>query len=134
EGWAEYWAHTLGTCTSNTQDFNYEGNVATALDGLEKCSSRPTMVRVLRENPAGVTGVIHSYSEFKSKWDAIVGPRGCLIRPPITGVEGVEPTLSSSQVIAGAQQQISAVNRLIARLSSRMTSANRIARRVGPCR
>src|SRR5947208_3130702 len=43
EGWAEYWAHTLGSCTSNTQDFNYEGNVATALDGLEKCSSRPTM-------------------------------------------------------------------------------------------
>src|SRR5436305_3970977 len=67
EGWAEYWAHTLQTCTSNTADYTYEGNVATALNGLEQCSSRATLVRVLRENP----GSIHSYSEFKAKWDAI---------------------------------------------------------------
>jgi hypothetical protein len=127
EGWAEYWAHTLTTCGDGT-NFNFEGNVATALDGLEKCSSRPTLVRVLRENP----GSIHSYSEFKAKWDAIVGPRPCLIRP-ITGIEGVENSLSSAQLTSEVQKQISGLNRLIASLSRQLTTAKRRALSPGRC-
>jgi hypothetical protein len=133
EGWAEYWAHTLSTCTSDITNYNYEGNVATALNGLEQCSSRPTLVRVLRENPAGITGGIHSYSEFKTKWDAIVGPRPCLIRP-IGGVVAVEDSFSIARLTSEVNKQIAAINRVIASLSRRMTGARRLASRVGGCR
>ena len=45
----------------------------------------------------------------------------------------METTLSPSQVISGAQQQIAAVNRLIARLSRQLNPARRLARSVGAC-
>jgi hypothetical protein len=129
EGWAEYWAHTLTTCAGDPTNFNYEGNVATALNSLEKCSSRPTLVRVLRENP----GSIHSYSAFKAKWDAIVGPKACLLST-ITGIEGVENSLSSAQLTSDVQNQINAQKRLIASLSGQMGSVKRRARSPGACR
>jgi hypothetical protein len=128
EGWAEYWAHTLTTCAGDPTNFNYEGNVATALDGLEKCSSRPTMVRVLRENP----GSIHSYSEFKAKWDAIVGPKGCLIRP-VTGIEGVEDSFSIARLTSEVQKQIAGLNRVVASLSRQLSTAKRRALSPGSC-
>jgi hypothetical protein len=57
EGWAECWAGTPATCGDGT-NFNQEGNVATALTGLEKCASRPTMVRVLKESPGSSSALV----------------------------------------------------------------------------
>ena len=129
EGWAEYWAHTLTTCAGDPTNFNYEGNVATALNGLEKCSSRGTLVRVLQRNPE----TIHSYSEFKAKWDASVGPRNCLIST-VTGLEGVENSLSPAQLTSQVQNQIAGLNRLITSLSRQLSTARRVARTPGICR
>ena len=84
EGWAENWAGTLSTCAGDPTNFNYEGNVATALNGLEQCVGRKTMVQVLQQNPAGVVGGIHSYSEFRATLASIstekiaTGRRFCL--------------------------------------------------------
>lgn len=128
EGWAEYWAHTLTTCAGDPTNFNYEGNVATALNGLEKCSSRGTLVRVLQRNPE----TIHSYDEFKAQWDASVGPRPCII-PPITGIEGVENSFSPAQLTSEVQKQIAAQKGLIANLTRQLISAKRRARTPGKC-
>jgi hypothetical protein len=129
EGWAEYWANTpaVPMCGDGT-NLNQEGNVANALTGLEKCANRQTMVRVLRDNP----GSIHSYAEFKAKFDAIVGRFGCLVRP-ITGVTSVEEPLSVAQLTSEVQKQIAAEKALIARLSRQMSSAKTKARRPGAC-
>lgn len=127
EGWAEYWAHTLQTCGDGT-NFSQEGNVATALDGLEKCANRPTMVRVLREN----AGSIHSYDQFRAKFFAIVGPRACTI-PPVTGVEEVEPSIGAAALIHSGQDQIAAQKRLIAQLTRDLSRARRSARTLGSC-
>jgi hypothetical protein len=127
EGWAEYWANTLATCGAGT-DFNQEGNVATALAGLERCADRPTMVRVLREN----RGSIHSFVEFRDKFFAIVGQRVCGIVPTV-GTEAVEPSLAADELISGALAQIAAQKRLIAGLSGQMTRAKRQARQLGSC-
>ena len=127
EGWAEYWAHTLATCGDGT-NFSQEGNVATALDGLEKCSNRPTMVRVLRENP----GTIHSFTQFRTKFLAIVGPKPCVI-PPIGGAEIVENPIATVQLIRDVQAQIAAQEQLITRLTRRLPSAARRAQRPGRC-
>ena len=127
EGWAEYWARTLQTCGDGT-NFSQEGNVATALDGLEKCANRPTMVRVLRENP----GSIHSYAEFRTKFFAIVGPKACTI-PPVTGIDAIEPSMTARALIRSGQAQIAAQERLIAELTADLARANRRARALGRC-
>jgi hypothetical protein len=132
EGWAEYWAGTLSTCTSNTADYTYEGNVATALNRLQQCSGRQTMVRVLRENP----GSIHSMSEFQTKWNAIVGPRNiflCSVAPPF-GTVAVEDGFSIARLTSEVNKQIAAINKVISGLTRRMGGARRIANRVGACR
>ena len=126
-GWAEYWAHTPGTCGSGT-NFNQEGNVATALTGLEKCANRATMVRVLRENP----GAIHSYNEFKTKFFNIVGQRACLIAS-IGGNQAVENTIAAAPLLAGGEAQIAAVTQLIGTMSRRMAVARTHAQRPGKC-
>jgi hypothetical protein len=127
EGWAEYWARTPVTCGDGT-NFNQEGNVATALTGLERCANRATMVRVLRENP----GSIHSFAEFRTRFFAIVGPRACLISS-ISGNEAVENSLSTAQLTSGVQGQINAQKRLIAKLTARIRGAKRTARNPGRC-
>ncbi|MDQ6750689.1 MAG: DUF4407 domain-containing protein [Actinomycetota bacterium] len=127
EGWAEYWAHTAHSCPDPT-NLSQEGNVATKLMGLEKCADRPSMVRVLRES----RGAIHSYTEFSARFFAILGARACLT-PPITGLEGLENSLTAQQLTADVQAQIAAQNRLIAGLSSRMRRAKTVARSPGSC-
>src|SRR5205085_9811601 len=73
EGWAEYWANDYGPAPNcpgaSPTDYSIEGNVASALAGLDaNCRgvTRATMVNVLRSNPAGVVGGIHSFEDFKS--------------------------------------------------------------------
>jgi hypothetical protein len=127
EGWAEYWAKTLQTCGDGT-NFSQEGNVATALAGLERCADRPTMVRILRDNP----GAIHSYAEFGRRFFALVGPLACIIAPT-TGTNEPEPSVSPARLVRGVRSQISAQKRLIARLSGQMPSALRRARHPGSC-
>jgi hypothetical protein len=127
EGWAEFWAHTPGTCGDGT-NFSQEGNVATALTGLEKCANRPTMVRVLRENP----GAIHSYNEFKTKFFNIVGPRACLLNS-IKGIEAVENTIGAVQLTASVEGQINAQSQLINSLSRRVGGVHARALKPGKC-
>ncbi|MFI4985016.1 MAG: hypothetical protein ACHQAV_03395 [Solirubrobacterales bacterium] len=127
EGWAEFWARTPGSCGDGT-NFNQEGNVATALTGLEKCANRPTMVRVLRENP----GAIHSYNEFKTKFFNIVGPRACLLNS-IKGIEAVESTIGAPQLTANVEGQINAQSQLITGLSRRMGRVHARALKPGKC-
>ena len=127
EGWSEYWAHTLATCGDGT-NFAQEGNVATALDGLEKCANRPTMVRVLRENQ----GAIHSYAEFRTRFFNIVGPRACLT-PPVAGLEAVEEPISAAQLIRSAREQIAAQKRVIVNLRRQLPRARRRAHEPGDC-
>jgi hypothetical protein len=127
EGWAEYWAHTPATCGSGT-NFNQEGNVATALTGLEKCANRATMVRVLRENREA----IHSYNDFKTKFFNVVGQRACLIAS-IGGSQAVENTIAAAPLLAGGEAQIAAVTQLIGTMSRRMAVARTHAQRPGKC-
>jgi hypothetical protein len=132
EGWAENWAGTLSTCAGDPTNFNYEGNVATALNGLEQCVGRKTMVQVLQQNPAGVVGGIHSYSEFRDKLASIRNLNFCNIRV-ITGGAS-ELALSVAQQTSAINGQISAENKLIASLSRRLNAAKRAARSPGRCR
>lgn len=127
EGWAEYWAKTPQTCGDGT-NFTQEGNVASALTALERCTSRPSMVRVLRESRGG----IHSYAQFRSRFLAIFGQKVCLIAP-ITAVGGAEQTLSARQLTTDIEDQITAQKKLIARLSRQTTSARKRARNPGRC-
>jgi hypothetical protein len=127
EGWAEYWANTPNTCGDGS-NFQQEGNVATALTGLQNCKDRPSMVRVLRESP----GAIHGYSEFRTRFFQIFGQRACLT-PPITGVDAVEPSLSSDQLTRDVRGQISAQKKLIAGLSRQLRGAKGDARHPGRC-
>lgn len=127
EGWAEYWAGTPATCGDGT-NFNQEGNVATALTGLEKCANRPTMVRVLRESP----GAIHSYNEFKTKFFAIVGPRACLLNS-IKGSELIETSIGAAQLTANVEKQVGAQTQLISGLSRRVGGVRSRALKPGKC-
>lgn len=127
EGWAEYWAGTLGPCGDGT-NFSQEGNVATALAGLEKCANRQTMIRVLRENP----GSIHSFAEFKAKFFTIVTPRACLLNS-IKANELVESSIGIAALTAGAEQQIGAQTQLIGSLSRRVASVRAHAQKPGKC-
>jgi len=113
EGWAEFWAHTPATCGAGT-NFNQEGNVAAALTGLEKCASRATMIKVLKENP----GTIHSYEQFKTKFFALVGQRACLISS-IGGLQAIEGTIAAAPLLAGGEAQIATLGKSIAALSRR---------------
>jgi hypothetical protein len=133
EGWAENWAGTLTTCAGDPTNFNYEGNVATALNGLEQCVGRKTLVQVLQQNPAGVVGGIHSYSEFRAKLASIRNLNFCNIRVITGGLEGAELPLSSSQQTSAINGQINAQTKLIANLSRRLTSSRRGARSPGRC-
>jgi hypothetical protein len=121
EGWAEFWARTPATC-ADPANYNQEGNVATALTGLEKCAGRATMVQVLKDNP----GTIHSYAEFSQKFFARVGRLRCLITS-ITGNLNVESPLSSTQLTARVQAQIAAQTSFIAGLSRQLHRARRLA-------
>ena len=133
EGWAENWAGTLSsTCGGDPTNFNYEGNVATALNGLEQCVGRKTMVQVLQQNPTGVIGGIHSFSEFRAKLASIRNLNFCIIRVIIGGAS--ELPLSVAQQTSAINGQISAENKLIANLSRRLNAAKRGARSPGLCR
>jgi hypothetical protein len=127
EGWAEFWAKTPATCGDGT-NFNQEGNVATALTGLEKCANRQTMVRVLKENPEA----IHSYSQFRTKFFNIVGPRACLIAS-IGGLQAVEKTIAAAPLLASAERGISAETGLINGMSRRMALVRTHAEKPGKC-
>ncbi len=127
EGWAEYWAGTPATCGDGT-NFSQEGNVATALTGLEKCANRPTMVRVLRESP----GAIHSFSEFKAKFFSIVGPRACLLNS-IKGLEVAQGSLDAAQLAANVEQQVSGQTQLINGLSRQLGGVRTRAKNPGKC-
>ena len=127
EGWAEFWAHTPATCGDGT-NFNQEGNVATALTGLEKCANRTTMVRVLRESP----GTIHSYDEFKAKFFSIVGQRACLISS-IGGLQAVEGTIAAAPLLASSEAQIATLTKSIAGMSRRTALVRTRAQKPGGC-
>jgi hypothetical protein len=128
EGWAEYWAKTLTTCAGDPTNYSYEGNVATALTGLEKCAGRATMARILRQSP----GSIHSYQDFLAKYNATVSQRFCTIGG-VTGTVNVEPSLTAQQQTSSIQGQITALQGLIGRLSRQSAGARRQARTVGGC-
>jgi hypothetical protein len=127
EGWAEYWARTPGTCGDGS-NFSQEGNVATALTGLEKCADRPTMVRVLQNNP----NAIHSFAEFRDKFFALVGPKACVLASIGSVLEPLD-TLSADQLTADVLRQIAAQRQLIKTLSKQMTRSKARARRPGGC-
>lgn len=127
EGWAEYWARTPQTCGDGS-NFQQEGNVAAALTALERCTSRPSMVRVLRES----RGAIHSYGEFRSRFFAIFGQRVC-VTTPVSTPGAAEQTLSSQQLTADIEGQIAAQNALIASLSRQTPGAKARARNPGRC-
>jgi len=127
EGWAEFWAKTPATCGDGT-NFNQEGNVASALTGLEKCADRATMVRVLKENPEA----IHSYSQFRTKFFTIVSPRACFIAS-IGGNEAVENTIAAAPLLASAEGQIAAETQLIGTTSRRMALIRTRAQNPGKC-
>lgn len=124
EGWAEYWE---GAGCSGGSDARREGDVADALSGLERCSSRPAMVRVLREN----RGAIHSLAEFRDKFFRIYGARVC--DPVVTASGRAEPVLSAQRLTADAKDQIADQKKLIASLSRRLRSAKARARKPGRC-
>jgi hypothetical protein len=127
EGWAEFWAHTPATCGNGT-NFNQEGNVATALTGLEKCANRATMVRVLKENPEA----IHSYNDFKTKFFQIVGQRACQIAS-IGGLKAIETPIASAPLLASAEAQIAAQSQAISNMSRRMALVRSHAQKPGRC-
>jgi hypothetical protein len=127
EGWAEFWAHTPRTCGDGT-NFNQEGNVATALTGLEQCADRKTMVRVLAANP----GSVHSYAEFKAKFFAIVGQRACVIKS-IGGLQAVEKTIAAAPLLASTESQIAGETQLIGSMSNRMALVRTRAEEPGKC-
>jgi hypothetical protein len=127
EGWAEFWAKTPQTCGDGT-NFSIEGNVAAALTSLEKCANRPTMIRVLKENPEA----IHSYAQFKEKFFKIVPVRDCTINS-ITGNLNVEKTIASAQLFASAEGQIAAESQAISGMSKRMALVRTRASKPGKC-
>jgi hypothetical protein len=99
-----------------------------ALDALERCSNRPAMVRVLREN----AGSIHSFAEFRARWLAIVGPTLCTT-PPTPGAGPVEPPIAARALIRSVEAQIAGERRVIADLAAGLPRARNRARAVGTC-
>ena len=96
EGWAEYWAQDYWPAPScagqSSTDYTIEGNVAAALTSLQdNCQgvTRKTMVNVLRNNPAGIVGGIHSFDDFKSH--ITCRPKIGVNPPPLTQAESAEP-------------------------------------------
>ena len=128
EGWAEWWADTARDCPPNTTNFSQEGNVAAQLKRLEACSSRPTMVTVLRNNP----GRIHSYTAFLDRFNLLTGGAACTAPRPAPQAT-VEPVLSAQQQTGEMQRQISAQRKLVASLNRRAAAARRRARNPGRC-
>ena len=125
EGWAEYWAREFRTCPPGT-NFEQEGNVAGELARLERCTSRPNMVRVLRENP----GRIHSIGEFQARHAALFG--GCAV-PLTTTTAPAQPVLTAQQQIRELQRQIAAQRKLVTSLERQASAAKRRARNPGRC-
>ena len=130
EGWAEYWADSYAPapCSGSENNLSQEGNVADRLKTLEKCSNRPSMVRVLRES----AGRIHSYDEFKTRFDQILGARNCSATVPRV-VAQAEQVLTPAQQTADIQAQITAQKALVARLNRQAAAARRKARNPGRC-
>ena len=133
EGWAEYWARTPETCT-DPNNFSQEGNVAAALTGLEQCTSRPQMVRVLRETPTGLTlsSGIHSLSDFRARFFELYGQRVCLA--PRFDASFTDAVISQAQVRSDIRSQISAQRGLIGALAIRERQARTAAQTIEPCR
>jgi hypothetical protein len=132
EGWAEYWARTTQPCGDGT-NFSQEGNVAVALTGLEQCSSRPQMVRVLRESPSGLTlsSGIHSFSDFRTRFFQLYGQQAC--STPRLGSSAADAVLSQTQVARNVKAEISAQRGLIASLARQERQATGAARNIAPC-
>lgn len=133
EGWAEYWARTPKTCGDGT-NLSQEGNVATALTGLEGCTSRPQMVRVLRETATGIisSSGIHSFSEFRSRFFQLYGQQVC--STPRFGAAATDAVISQAQVARNIRSQVSAQRRLIGSLARQERQATSGARNIAPCR
>jgi hypothetical protein len=134
EGWAEYWAGTPNDCPPDTTNFSQEGNVAQALTGLEACTSRPQMVRVLRENPTGLslsTG-IHSFSDFRTRFFELYGQRVCN-PPPRFDASLPDAVLTQAQVRSDIRSQIGAQRTLISTLARDERQARTDARDLDPC-
>ena len=133
EGWAEYWARTAQTCT-DPNNFSQEGNVAAALTGLEACTSRPQMVRVLRENPTGLTlsSGIHSLSDFRARFFQLYGQRVC--NTPRLDSALTDAVISQTQVRRNIRDQISAQRGLIGTLATEERQARNAAQTIEPCR
>ena len=133
EGWAEYWARTPQTCSDRT-NFSQEGNVAAALTGLERCTSRPQMVRVLRESPTGLTlsSGIHSLSDFRTRFFELYGQRVC--NTPRLDSALTDAVISQAQVRSNIRSQISAQRGLIGTLATQERQARTAAQTIEPCR
>ncbi|HZI92375.1 MAG TPA: hypothetical protein VFD31_12235 [Thermoleophilaceae bacterium] len=127
EGWAEYWANTPDDCGDGT-NYSQEGNVAAALTGLERCTDRASMVRVLRQHP----GDIHSYPEFRSRFFQTFGQMACS-PVPATAPGATSPILTRRLLVADLRNQIAAQRKLTASLSRQGRRADRRAQAVGPC-
>ncbi|HET8822354.1 MAG TPA: hypothetical protein VFM57_12460 [Thermoleophilaceae bacterium] len=133
EGWAEYWARSFETCGDGT-NLSQEGNVAAALTGLEGCSSRPQMVRVLRETPTGITlsTGIHSFGDFRARFFQLYGQQVC--GSPRVGAAVTDAVISRARIVRDIRGQISAQRSLIGRLARQERQATGDARGIEPCR
>jgi hypothetical protein len=132
EGWAEYWARTPQTCGDGT-NFSQEGNVAAALTGLERCTSRPQMVNVLRQTPTGITSGsgIHSFTGFRTRFFQLYGQQVC--STPRFGAAATDAVISQAQVARNIKSEVSAQRRLIGSLALQKRQATSAARKIAPC-
>jgi hypothetical protein len=131
EGWAEYWARDFGPAPNcpgiPATDFRVEGNVAAALDSLDRrCPGvdRPQMVDVLRRN----RGRIHSFEDFRRAL-------GCpLFYSEAQGVPAPDKAFSRRALLGIAERQIRALGRKVASLNRDLRLAKSVADRPNPCR
>lgn len=132
EGWAEYWAGDFDPAPNcpgiPATDYSVEGNVAAALTGLEReCVrvNRKRMVEVLARNP----GRIHSFDDFRRAL-------GCLQIPTAVRAKyrGPAAPVTRRLQISVAKGQVRALRSTAGRLTRRLRTANRAARRPLPCR
>ena len=103
EGWAEYWADTVGC--NKTLHPDVEGDVADALKAMSECTGgRSGMLTVLQNNP----GSIHSIGEFANALQKIVSDCGAIPSSLGSSSSGlhVEPHLPREKQIAWTQATI----------------------------
>jgi hypothetical protein len=87
------------------------------------------MVSVLRQSK----GAIHSWTEFKSRFNQLFPNRVCTAPVIAQPAEGL-PTLSAQQLSSDVQAQINAQKKLVASLSAQASRAKRQAAHPGKCR